>query len=205
MDPNTQPAPKKSWIRWPSLAFCLQTAACAVVAWSLMHGGLDSTPSAATANPGGPASPGVPAATAPAAAPTATLAAVPSLGTAALSTIDVIVARNDTLDHIFRRLKLNLADLASLRSLPNVRRALDSLQPGESLHFEHKDGSLYGLERRLNESETLKVSRDPAAGLKADVLQNPLETRMRTVHGVIDSSLFEAVEAAGAHDQTAVA
>ena len=205
MDPNTQPAPKKSWIRWPSLAFCLQTAACAVVAWSLMHGGLDSTPSAATANPGGPASPGVPAASAPATAPTATLAAVPSLGTAALSTIDVIVARNDTLDHIFRRLKLNLADLASLRSLPNVRRALDSLQPGESLHFEHKDGSLYGLERRLNESEMLKVSRDPEAGLKADVLQSPLEMRMRTVRGVINSSLFEAVEAAGAHDQTAVA
>ena len=37
------------------------------------------------------------------------------------------------------------------------------------------------------------------------MLQNPLEMRMRTVHGVIDSSLFEAVAAAGAHDQTAVA
>ena len=49
------------------------------------------------------------------------------------------------------------------------------------------------------------MSRDPDAGLKADVLQNPLEMRMRTVRGVIDSSLFEAVAAAGAHDQTAVA
>ena len=119
--------------------------------------------------------------------------------------VDVVVARNDTLDHIFRRLKLNLADLASLRSLPHVREALDSLRPGESLHFEHKDGSLYSLERRLNESQILKVSRDGAEGLKADVLQNPLEMRMRTVRGVIDSSLFEAVAAAGAHDQTAVA
>jgi murein DD-endopeptidase MepM/ murein hydrolase activator NlpD len=35
-------------------------------------------------------------------------------------------------------------------------------------------------------------------------LQNPVETRSRTIRGVIDSSLFEAVEAAGAHDQTAV-
>ena len=117
----------------------------------------------------------------------------------------MIVARNDTLDGIFRRLKLNLADLASLRALPRVRAALDSLRPGESLHFEHRDGSLFGLERRLNESEMLKVSRDPASGLRADVLQNPLEMRMRTVRGVIDSSLFEAVAAAGAHDQTAVA
>ena len=33
-------------------------------------------------------------------------------------TIEVIVSHNDTLDRIFRRLKLDLADLASLRSLP---------------------------------------------------------------------------------------
>jgi murein DD-endopeptidase MepM/ murein hydrolase activator NlpD len=204
MDPNTPPPPDNGFfkVRWPSAAFWLQAGACAIVGWSLVHGALSvapETPASPTLGSSAPAS--LPAR--PAAMPQ--LAAVPSLETAALSTIDVIVARNDTLDRIFRRLKLNLADLASLRSLPRVRDALDSLKPGESLHFEHKDGSLYALERRLNESETLKVSRDPAAGLKADVLQNPLETRMRTVHGVIDSSLFEAVEAAGAHDQTAVA
>jgi murein DD-endopeptidase MepM/ murein hydrolase activator NlpD len=134
------------------------------------------------------------------------LAAAPGLAEAqlALSTIDVIVTRNDTLDRIFRRLKLNLADLASLRNLPGLRARLDSLRPGEALHFTHKDGALFGLERRLNESQTLKVSRAPT-GLKADVLQNPLETRSRTARGVIDRSLFEAVEAAGANDQTAVA
>jgi murein DD-endopeptidase MepM/ murein hydrolase activator NlpD len=121
-----------------------------------------------------------------------------------LSTIDVIVSRNDTLDHIFRRLKLNLADLASLRSLPGLKARLDSLRPGEALRFRHRDGALFGLERRLNESETLKVIRDDS-GLRADVLQNPLEARSRTVRGVIDHSLFEAVQAAGGHDQTAVA
>ncbi len=203
MDPNTPPPSNGFFkVRWPSARFWLQAGAFAIVGWSLVHGALSVAPQlpappppASSARPGTPLPP-------PA---TPQLAAVPSLGSAALSSIDVIVARNDTLDRIFRRLKLNLADLASLRSLPRVREALDSLKPGESLHFEHKDGSLYGLERRLNESETLKVSRDPAAGLKADVLQNPLETRMRTVRGVIDSSLFEAVEASGAHDQTAVA
>jgi murein DD-endopeptidase MepM/ murein hydrolase activator NlpD len=202
MDPNTPPPGNGFFkVRWPSAAFWLQAGACAIVGWSLVHGALSVTPESPAPPALAGAAPEAPAR--PAAPPQ--LAAVPSLGSAALSTIDVIVARNDTLDRIFRRLKLNLADLASLRSLPRVRDALDSLKPGESLHFEHKDGSLYALERRLNESETLKVSRDPAAGLKADVLQNPLETRMRTVHGVIDSSLFEAVEAAGAHDQTAVA
>ena len=205
MDPNSQP-PTNSFfkVRWPSAAFWLQAGACAIVGWSLVHGAFSVAPAAAPV----PTSPalGTPAVAAtPIPAPVAQMAAVPSLSSAALSTIDVIVARNDTLDHIFRRLKLNLADLASLRSLPRVREALDSLKPGESLHFEHRDGSLYALERRLNESEILKVSRDPDAGLKADVLQNALEMRTRTVHGVIDSSLFEAVAAAGAHDQTAVA
>jgi murein DD-endopeptidase MepM/ murein hydrolase activator NlpD len=114
------------------------------------------------------------------------------------------VRRNDTLDGIFRRLKLDLADLATLRALPGVRAALDRLTPGESLHFTYKDEALYGLERRVSDTQLLHVTRDPAAGLTAELVTSPLETRQRTVRGQIDSSLFEAVAAAGAHDQTAV-
>jgi murein DD-endopeptidase MepM/ murein hydrolase activator NlpD len=121
----------------------------------------------------------------------------------ALSSIDVIVSRNDTLDRIFRRLKLNVADLASLRSLPGLKARLDSLRPGESLRFWHRDGQLFGLDRRLNDAQTLQVTR-AGEGLRADVVENPLETRTRTVGGLISSSLFEAVESAGAHEQTAV-
>jgi murein DD-endopeptidase MepM/ murein hydrolase activator NlpD len=121
-----------------------------------------------------------------------------------VSTINVIVHPNDTLDAIFRRLKLSLTDLASLRGLPGLKAHLDRLRPGESLRFLHRDGLLFGLERRLNEEQTLKVSRDDS-GLKADVLHNPLDSRPRVVRAVINTSLFEAVEAAGGHDQTAVA
>ena len=187
--------------RLPRPIFWVQLSACAVVAWSLLHGGISVAP------PDEGSAPPPPLGAASAHPATAPLAAVPALkeAEAALASIDVTVARNDTLDRIFRRLKLSLADLASLRSLPGTRAALDSLRPGESLHFKHKDGELYGLERRLSDSETLKVSRDPDAGLKADVLTNPLEMRTRTVRGTIDRSLFEAVSAAGAHDQTAVA
>src|SRR6266436_1642391 len=208
-----------------SAAFLLQSAACAVVAWSVLHGGLTlapderpatgdtgTRPTATTAAAGmpGPASSlqGTPARGADSPPPSASrlLAGAPGLAEAqlALSTIDVIVTRNDTLDRIFRRLKLNLADLTSLRTLPGLHARLDSLRPGEALRFIHRDGQLFGLERRLNESQTLKVSREPS-GLKADVLQNPLEMRSRTVRGRIDRSLFEAVEAAGANDPTAVA
>lgn len=150
------------------------------------------------------ASPGASAAGAPVAPVRLASAAGFDGAQLALSSIDVIVSRNDTLDRIFRRLKLNLADLASLRALPGLKAHLDSLRPGESLHFTHKDGALFGLQRRLNDAQTLEVTR-AGDGLKADVLDNPIETRTRTVGGRIYSSLFEAVEAAGARDQTAVA
>jgi murein DD-endopeptidase MepM/ murein hydrolase activator NlpD len=201
-------------VRMPSPMFWLQVAACAIVGWSLLHGALAVGPAATDPQAPGTApdsnsltpgstttSPASPAA-APAGNAGAQLAAAPSLGLA-LSRIDVIVTHNDTLDRIFRRLKLSLADLASLRSLPGLRAGLDSLRPGESLILTHKDGQLFGLERRLNESETLQVVRDPS-GLKANVLPSPIELRVRTVRGAISTSLFEAVEAAGAHDQTAV-
>lgn len=209
--------------RVTSPTFWLQASAAAVVAWTLLHPGGALTPAAgtgaepeagalgaATSGPAAPQDPGAAAAADTAASGTSSsalqLASAPSLEDAqlALSTIDVIVTRNDTLDRIFRRLKLNLADLASLRTLPGIRATLDTLRPGESLHLTHRDGELFGLERRLNESQTLKVSR-AADGLKADVLQSALQMRPRTVEGVITSSLFEAVEAGGAHDQTAVA
>ena len=120
------------------------------------------------------------------------------------SAIEVIVSRNDTLDQIFRRLKLDLADLATLRGLPGLKSAFDRLRPGEALQFMHRDGTLVSFERQLSPSETLKVVREDS-GFRADVLENPLEIRERTIRGVIDSSLFEAVAAAGAHDQTAFA
>src|SRR5271170_4907883 len=119
----------------PSAAFCLQAGACAIVAWSVWHGGLNQPPAhinigsapaaAATFAPSA-------AASTPTAAPAMELASATPLAGAqlALSTIDVVVRANDTLDGIFRRLKLSLADLASMRSLPGVRASLDSLRPG---------------------------------------------------------------------------
>jgi murein DD-endopeptidase MepM/ murein hydrolase activator NlpD len=135
----------------------------------------------------------------------ANAAGTPAATSAATTTIttDILVGHDDTLDHIFRKLKLNLTDLANLRSQPGIKAHLDNLRLGESLHFVYRDDQLLSFERRLNEDETLQVAGGPA-GLRADVVQNPLESRTRTIRGAIDRSLFEAVTAAGAHDQTAV-
>ena len=46
----------------------------------------------------------------------------------AFSTIEVVVSRNDTMDQLFRRFELNLADLASLRNLPEMQSQIDRLE-----------------------------------------------------------------------------
>ena len=119
------------------------------------------------------------------------------------STIDVVVSRNDTMDQLFRRFELNLADLARLRGLPELRSQIDRLMPGETLRLMHRGGELVGLERKLSDSETLKVTR-AEDGFVTDVLENPLEIRTRTAHAIIDSSLFQAAAGAGLDDRLAI-
>jgi murein DD-endopeptidase MepM/ murein hydrolase activator NlpD len=118
------------------------------------------------------------------------------------STIEVVVSRNDTMDRLFRRFELNLGDLASLRDLPELRNQVDKLRPGEQLRLMHRGGELVGLERKLSDSETLKVTRD-ANGFTSDVLENPLEVHTRTASATIQSSLFQAAADAELTDRVA--
>lgn len=182
----------------------LQLVACGVLAIGWFYGG-PALETSSTRHPvlqaSAPSTPAAAAATEAAKPPAAVPPQVAALG---LSTIEVIVTRNDTLDRIFRRLQLNLADLASVRNLPGIKSHLDRLRPGEALTLQHRDGQLMAFVRQLSPSETLKVVKDDA-GFDANVLENPLETRVRTVSGVIDSSLFEAVTTSGAHEPTALA
>ncbi len=121
-----------------------------------------------------------------------------------LSSIQVIVSRNDTLDRIFRRLQLSISDLATLRAVPELTAKLDRLYPGELLKFSYKGDALQGLERRLSPSETLSVVRQPE-GFASNVIENPLERRRVSAHAVIQNSLFQAADQAGLNDTTALA
>jgi murein DD-endopeptidase MepM/ murein hydrolase activator NlpD len=175
----------------PSRTRWLQLACCAVLAWAWYR-----------ATPAIYIPPALPAAPKPV---LAALTAPPVQAIPVDTThLAVVVQARDTLDSIFRRLKLDLADLASMRSLPGVRQKLDSLKPGEELRLTEREGGLVGFERRLSESETLKISRE-GHGFSADVRNDPLEAHVRTASAIIDRSLFDAVAAAGAHDQTALA
>jgi murein DD-endopeptidase MepM/ murein hydrolase activator NlpD len=129
--------------------------------------------------------------------------AAPQEANIGFATIEVVVSRNDTMDRLFRRFELNLADLASLRGLPELHSEVDKLKPGELLRFMHRGGELVGLERKLSDSETLQVKRD-ANGFSSNVLENPLEIRTRTASATIHSSLFQAAADADLDDRVAL-
>jgi murein DD-endopeptidase MepM/ murein hydrolase activator NlpD len=119
------------------------------------------------------------------------------------STIEVVVGRNDTLDAIFRRMALDTSDLAAIRNLPGIRQSLDFLKPGDAIKLTHSDGELKELTRKVSETQTLKVVRNDD-GFTANVISNPVETRIRTAAATIDSSLFQAAERADISDTVAL-
>jgi murein DD-endopeptidase MepM/ murein hydrolase activator NlpD len=146
-------------------------------------------PASNAANPAVP----IPALLAPPVAAQATVAAI----------VEVIVGRNDTLDGIFRRMSLNKADLAAIRSLPGIRQSLDFLRPGDSIKLTHTDGDIKELWRKVSETQTLDVVRQEG-GFEVKMINNPVEVRVRTANAVIDSSLFQAAGAAGISDMVAL-
>jgi murein DD-endopeptidase MepM/ murein hydrolase activator NlpD len=128
---------------------------------------------------------------------------VPIQEASVASTIEVVVGRNDTLDAIFRRMALDPADLAAIRNLPGIRQSLDFLKPGDAIKLTHTDRELRELSRKVSETQTLEVIRGDS-GFAAKVLSNPVQTRIRTATADIDSSVFEAAEAAQMSDTIAL-
>jgi murein DD-endopeptidase MepM/ murein hydrolase activator NlpD len=117
--------------------------------------------------------------------------------------VAVTIGRNDTLDQIFRGLQLKLSDLAELRSLPDVRKSLDMIRPGDVIQLTHLDGEIKSLTRRIDETATLSVTR-PDGVFSANIVENPLETGEQMLRGTIASSLYEAVNLGGGTNRLAV-
>ena len=114
--------------------------------------------------------------------------------------LDLVVKRGDSLDRLFRRHGLSLADLAAIVQLPDVGASLKLLKPGDHLKIEHRDSEVLRLDRELDESETLSIARHGGA-FEAQRLQRQIDVRTTGAHGVIRTSLFEAGVAAGMSDK----
>jgi murein DD-endopeptidase MepM/ murein hydrolase activator NlpD len=110
--------------------------------------------------------------------------------------VEVTVQRNDTLDRIFRSVGIDNSTLVELRAVPDVRKALDILRPGDIITLTHADGVLQTLNRRISDTLTLSVSR-AADGFAVNFIENPLEVEVTGARARIDTSLFDAGRAAG--------
>ena len=170
--------------------------AAAFLGWRLSHA---PDPTAAGSAAPAAASPDAE----PAAATEATPPPVVAQQASVASIIEVVVGRNDTLDAIFRRMQLNKSDLAAIRNLPGIRQSLDFLRPGDSIKLTHTDGDIRELTRKVSETQTLDVVRQDS-GFEAKMIDNPVETRVRTARATIDSSLFQAAGAADISDTVAL-
>jgi murein DD-endopeptidase MepM/ murein hydrolase activator NlpD len=115
--------------------------------------------------------------------------------------VEVTVQRNDTLDRIFRSVGIDLATLAELRTVPDARKALDVLRPGDIITLTHVDGVLQSLNRRISDTLTLSVSRGED-GFAVDFIENPLEVEVAGARARIETSLFDAGREAGMSAQT---
>jgi murein DD-endopeptidase MepM/ murein hydrolase activator NlpD len=110
--------------------------------------------------------------------------------------VEVTVQRNDTLDRIFRSVGIDNATLAELRTVPDVRKALDIVRPGDTITLTHVDGVLQSLNRRISDTLTLSVARGND-GFAVDFIENPLEVEVTGARARIETSLFDAGRAAG--------
>lgn len=121
----------------------------------------------------------------------------PKPETTLISTVEFVVRRNDTLERIFRQLKLDVQDLAIIRALPNVKHALDKLKPGEPITFTRdKDGELQTLLRQVDDTTQLSVVRN-GDDFTAELITTPLTISTANVNGVVTDSLFASARKAG--------
>ncbi len=115
--------------------------------------------------------------------------------------LHLTIKRGDTLDRLFRRNNLNLANLAMIIRLPEAAPHLKRLIPGDEFEIEHDDGQLVSLYRELGLTSALKITKEDDL-FTAEIIDRPIEIRTKLAYGRIDSSLFQSATDAGLPDKT---
>jgi murein DD-endopeptidase MepM/ murein hydrolase activator NlpD len=115
--------------------------------------------------------------------------------------IELTIRRGDTLDRLFRRNDLDIADLAMMLKVPEAAPHLKKLIPGDELLIEHDEGRLISLYRELDLTSALRVAREES-GFSAELIDRPLNVRRNAAYGKIATSLFESAVDAGLPDKT---
>ena len=115
------------------------------------------------------------------------------------TSLSLSVRSGDSLELLFRRNDLSLADLAAMTGLSDAREHLRLLRPGDIIEISHQSGQILSLEKELDEISLLQVTRSET-GFKAGIRERAVDVRSVGGSGAIQSSLFEAGMAAGISD-----
>jgi len=111
----------------------------------------------------------------------------------------VDIRRGDSLDRVFRRHGLSVADLAQMLQLKEARNTLKVIKPGDEIEVIRDNDRVLALSRELSEEMTLQIVRGDD-GYVARFLAHPVERRPAQARAVIETSFFEAGVDAGLSD-----
>ncbi|MEN7343667.1 MAG: peptidoglycan DD-metalloendopeptidase family protein [Pseudomonadota bacterium] len=115
--------------------------------------------------------------------------------------IKLTVKSGDTLDQLFRRSQLSVADLMTIATIEEAKEPLRVLRPGDELIIAHEEGRLMSLTRHIGIHQTLSVVRDDSGQFVAEMLKRPVEYRQSKKHAVITDSLFVSAANADMSDK----
>lgn len=118
------------------------------------------------------------------------------------ATLELTISPGDTLDRLFRRHELSMADLANMMRLEPARKHLRILRPGDEVLIRHEEGRLLALSRQIDLANALEITRDANDGFSASVVELPVERRVADATAEIRSSLFGAASESGISDRT---
>ena len=110
------------------------------------------------------------------------------------------VSSGDTMDSLFRKNNLDIAELLTIAKLDAARQPFRRIKPGDEFEVTHHNGQIMGMYSELDLTSALQVSR-AVTGFSAQVVERPIEKRKRLAYGVIKSSLYESAADAGLSDK----
>ncbi len=110
------------------------------------------------------------------------------------------VASGDTMDSLFRKHDLDIAELLAIARLDEAKQRFRRIKPGDEFEVTHDDGQIVTMYSELDMTTALQISRSDS-GFAAEIIDRPIEKRTRMAYGVIKSSLYESAADAGLSDK----
>lgn len=128
----------------------------------------------------------------------APIAAIPALPPTDSTTRTVHVQSGDSLSVIFSRLGLSAQEANNVIALGAPTAPLEKMRPGDTIDIQiAADQSLKGINYQIAPNQSLSIQRNADDQLTANQIVLPIETRLATAEGQIDTSLYQSAIDAG--------